>query len=284
MGKVKKRVQHLREIAQIPRKNTLKKGKSPPFSQKNDLVECNEESYEAEYQEEYEESEVESGSDESDVIEWIDKAGEATIESLYEKLIDNMQKLPKSNRPSIYLKKSRTTLYRNKKEGEKNAKENGSTILDYFHSEKDDYDDNSGVGKYDAAIEKLEETLKTGKKITPDYKLRLKSVQFYYKLLKKGKPKITASETVADVLDRGQWFAKCVRSWGKTYFTTNQVPRSNRGQHFCKSSFLHDEDVETKIISYLRSNKFNVTVSSLSKYIEDEIIPSLGIDRRAKIR
>jgi len=102
--------------------------------------------------------------------------------------------------------------------------------------------------------------------------------------LKKGKPKITASETVADVLDRGQWFAKCVRSWGKTYFTTNQVPRSNRGQHFCKSSFLHDEDVETKIISYLRSNKFNVTVSSLSKYIEDEIIPSLGIDRRAKIR
>src|SRR6185369_12826975 len=114
MGKVKKRVQHLREIAQIPRKNTLKKGKSPPFSQKNDLVECNEESYEAEYQEEYEESGVESGSDESDVIEWIDKAGEATIESLYEKLIDNMQKLPKSNRPNIYLKKSRTTLYRNK--------------------------------------------------------------------------------------------------------------------------------------------------------------------------
>jgi hypothetical protein len=34
----------------------------------------------------------------------------------------------------------------------------------------------------------------------------------------------------------------------------------------------------------LRSNKFNVTVSNLSKYIEDEIIPSLGIDRRAKIR
>jgi hypothetical protein len=39
----------------MPRKNTYKKGKSPPFSQKNDLVECNEESYEAEYQEEYEE-------------------------------------------------------------------------------------------------------------------------------------------------------------------------------------------------------------------------------------
>ncbi|CAJ0629444.1 6153_t:CDS:2 [Entrophospora sp. SA101] len=111
MGKVKKRVQHLREIAQIPRKNTFKKVKSL-FSQKNDLVEWNEEFYEAEYQEEYEESRVELSSDESDVIEWVDEEGEATIESLYEKLIDNMQKLPKSNRPNIYLKKSRTTLYR----------------------------------------------------------------------------------------------------------------------------------------------------------------------------
>ncbi|CAJ0626437.1 11013_t:CDS:2 [Entrophospora sp. SA101] len=64
MGKVKKRVQHLHEIAQIPRKNTFKKGKSL-FSQKNDLVEWNEEFYEAEYQEEYEESRVELSSDES---------------------------------------------------------------------------------------------------------------------------------------------------------------------------------------------------------------------------
>lgn len=280
MGKVKKRVQHLRKIAQIPKKKTFKKGKSP-FSQENSLIKWNEEFYETEHQEEYEESSVESSSDESDLIEWSGEASEATIELLYERLNDNMQKLPKSNRPNIYLKKSRTTLYRNKKKGEKNAKENGSTMLDFFHSEKDDYD--SDVEKYDVAIEKLEETLKTGKKITPDYKLRLKSVQFYYKLLKKGKPKITASEIVADVLDRGQWFAKCVRSWGKAYFITNQIPRSNRGQHFCKSSFLYDENVKAKIISYLRSNKFNVTVSCLSKFIEDEIIPSLGIDRRAKI-
>jgi hypothetical protein len=280
MGKVKKRVQHLRKIAQIPKKKTFKKGKSP-FSQENSLIKWNEEFYETEHQEEYEESSVESNSDESDLIEWSGEASEATIELLYERLNDNMQKLPKSNRPNIYLKKSRTTLYRNKKKGEKNAKENGSTMLDFFHSEKDDYD--SDVEKYDVAIEELEETLKTGKKITPDYKLRLKSVQFYYKLLKKGKPKITASEIVADVLDRGQWFAKCVRSWGKAYFITNQIPRSNRGQHFCKSSFLYDENVEAKIISYLRSNKFNVTVSCLSKFIEDEIIPSLGIDRRAKI-
>src|SRR3954464_4938815 len=230
MGKEKKKVQHLPKIAQIPKKKTFKKGKSP-FSQENSLIKWNEEFYETEHQEEYEESSVESNSDESDLIEWSGEASEATIELLYERLNDNMQKLPKSNRPNIYLKKSRTTLYRNKKKGEKNAKENGSTMLDFFHSEKDDYDsdvekydvaieeleETLKTGKkitpeYDVAIEELEETLKTGKKITPDYKLRLKSVQFYYKLLKKGKPKITASEIVADVLDRGQWFAKCVRS------------------------------------------------------------------------
>src|SRR3954464_15579674 len=118
MGKEKKKVQHLPKIAQIPKKKTFKKGKSP-FSQENSLIKWNEEFYETEHQEEYEESSVESNSDESDLIEWSGEASEATIELLYERLNDNMQKLPKSNRPNIYLKKSRTTLYLIKKKEKK---------------------------------------------------------------------------------------------------------------------------------------------------------------------
>ena len=103
-------------------------------------------------------------------------------------------------------------------------------------------------------------------------------------LLNKGHTKLNASQVVADLFNRGKWFARCVRSWAKTFINYGDIPQSNRRKHFKGSSILNDEDVQLKVASYLRQHKFDVTVTSFYDYISNEILPSIGIEKKNKIR
>jgi len=47
---------------------------------------------------------------------------------------------------------------------------------------------------------------------------------------------------------------------------------------------LEDEDVKLKINSYLRENKFDITISKFCDYVSDEILPYIGIENKTKIR
>ncbi len=120
--------------------------------------------------------------------------------------------------------------------------------------------------------------------MSPGYRVHLKAVQKYLSLRNKGYAKIEASEIVSDLMKKGKWFSRCIRSWSKTFLEYGDVPKSRRGQHLIGSSILDDEDVRSKIISYLRINKFDITNSKFCDYVSDEILPIIGIENKTSIR
>ncbi|CAG8777444.1 8572_t:CDS:1, partial [Funneliformis caledonium] len=78
--------------------------------------------------------------------------------------------------------------------------------------------DNANKTIKNALINRIENKLKLeSEHLTPGYKLRLIAVQHYLQLLNKGHAKLEASQIVADLLNRGIWFARCVRSWTKAF-------------------------------------------------------------------
>ncbi|CAJ0829904.1 20767_t:CDS:2, partial [Entrophospora sp. SA101] len=57
-------------------------------------------------------------------------------------------------------------------------------------------------------------------------------------LRNKGYAKIEASEIVSDLMKKGKWFSRCIRSWSKTFLEYGDVPKYRRGQHLIGSSIL----------------------------------------------
>jgi hypothetical protein len=50
---------------------------------------------------------------------------------------------------------------------------------------------------------------------------------------------------------------------------------SERGKDKKIGCFFRDEDVQEKIDTYLRENKFEVCIHTLTKYINEEVLPEL---------
>ena len=116
------------------------------------------------------------------------------------------------------------------------------------------------------------------------HKLRFKAVQYYTQLFDKGHAKLEASQIVADLFNWGKWFSRCVRSWSKAFINYGDVPKINHGEHFKGSSIIDDENVQLKVASYLRQHKFDITVNNFCDYVVNEILPSIGIEQKTKIR
>ena len=206
-------------------------------------------------------------------------------ESLYDVLSNNIENVisssSSSNRPLVYLGSSRTTKYRKKIEAKKDAEKNGQT-LDSFFSFNNTVDDEK-ENYSSLAINKIELKL-SAENLSPGYRVRLKAVQKYLNLRNKGYAKIEASEIVSDLMGKGKWFSRCIRSWSKTFLEYGDVPKFRHGQHLIGSSILDDEDVRSKISSYLRINKFKITNSKFCDYVSDEILPMIGIENKTSIR
>lgn len=224
-------------------------------------------------------------------FEWFDNEIEKNAESLYDVLSNNIENVKSSssssssNRPLVYLGNSRTTKYRKKIEAKKDAEKNGQT-LDSFFSFNNTVDDEVNHEKEsysNLAINQIELKL-SAENLSPGYRVRLKAVQKYLSLRNKGYAKIEASEIVSDLMEKGKWFSRCIRSWSKSFLEYGDVPKSRRGQHLIGSSILDDEDVRSKISSYLRINKFNITNSKFCDYVSDEILPMIGIENKISIR
>ncbi len=222
-------------------------------------------------------------------FEWFDNEIEKNAESLYDVLSNNIENVisssSSSNHPLVYLGSSRTTKYRKKIEAKKDAEKNGQT-LDSFFSFNNTVDDevNHEKENYSSlAINKIELKL-SAENLSPGYRVCLKAVQKYLSLRNKGYAKIEASEIVSDLMKKGKWFSRCIRSWSKTFLEYGDVPKSRHGQHLIGSSILDDEDVRSKIISYLRINKFDITNSKFCDYVSDEILPIIGIENKTSIR
>ncbi|CAB4432860.1 unnamed protein product [Rhizophagus irregularis] len=149
--------------------------------------------------------------------------------------------------------------------------------------EKEKGSDESNNQLLDEYILKIENKLKTDKKITSGQKVRYKAVQYFFQLQKSSHRKLESARIVAQLLNRGEWFSKCVRTWAKSYALYDNIPQIGHGKYPGKS-LLDDEDVWLKISSYLRKVKHNVTIQSFCDYVSSEILPSLGIETKTTIR
>ena len=200
-----------------------------------------------------------------------------------------MSNLPTSSRPRIYTKKSRTTQYRHRIDAEKSAQENGQTLLDFF-----DYVSPTNINTikrtscdgefFERMISDIDSIIRSDRNVSPGQRLRAEAVKHYLQLQQHGWNKIEASLLVAQLLNRGVWFARCIRSWGSAFIAFRKIPRSKRGLHFHINSILNDENVHSKMVSFLREHKFDVTAQQVCEYFSSNIVPSLGIEHQPNIR
>jgi hypothetical protein len=217
-------------------------------------------------------------------FEWFDNEIEENAEHIYNVLSNNIENaLSSSNRPLVYLGNSRTTKYRKKIEAEKDAEKNAQTLDNFFSNNTIDNKIKQKDNCLNLAIDRIEFKLNT-ENLTPGYKVRLKAVQKYLILRNKKYEKNGASEIVSDLMNKGKWFSRCIRSWSKTFLEYGDVPKCRCGQHLIGSSILNDEDVKSKISSYLRINKFDITSPKFCDYVSNEILPKIGIENKTNIR
>ena len=212
---------------------------------------------------------------------WFDSEINKNADTIYDILSKNIENLISSNRPSKYTGNSRMTIYRRKNKAKTDAQRNGQTLDQFFLPKNDD--DDEEIDNFTLMINKIESKL-TSENLTPNHKIRLKAVQHFLQLRKKGYAKIKASEVVSDLMGKGKWFARCVRSWSKAFIEYSDIPKCRHGEHLVGTSILEDEDVKLKINSYLRENKFDITISKFRDYVSDEILPYIGIENKTKIR
>jgi hypothetical protein len=81
--------------------------------------------------------------------------------------------------------------------------------------------------------------------------------------------------TATSINDKGADYAKVIRNWANAFLHLGAIPVLERGKHKKLGCFLRDEDVREKIDNYLRENKFEVRIHTLTKYINKEVLPDL---------
>ena len=111
----------------------------------------------------------------------------------------------------------------------------------------------------------------------------LEAVLQYLRLLKFEHSKMQASLSVARQLGRNVYLARQIRYWARLLRNGQDIPASKRGKHVKVKSLLEDEDVQHKILQYLRTSKFEFYVADFVRYVSDDVFPSLGISRTLPI-
>lgn len=116
------------------------------------------------------------------------------------------------------------------------------------------------------------------------YKLRLTALLQYLRLINHEEPKIKTSLSIAQQLNKGPYFARCLREWEKLVKNGETIPISKREKHCKIKSLLDDEDVQMQIATYLHENKFEFYVADFVDYVKNVVFPSLGIEQETTIR
>jgi len=106
--------------------------------------------------------------------------------------------------------------------------------------------------------------------------LRRSAVLAYLRLIKNGEKRQSASAmTVIAINGKGAYCVKAIRNWANAFLRSGAIPVSKCGKHKKLKCFFRDEDVREKIDTYLRENKFEVCIHTLTKYINEEVLPDL---------
>lgn len=247
--------------------------------------------------------------------EWID---DTLVPTAFDKLLAASQSATvwegQSNRPLRYIGSGSSTL-RRKRQKFRQAASGTKKLTEYFAStsstapninryfnyttlatknNKDDDDSNENnednncdEEENDSGDEASQHTLETLRQIItskPDtIDPRLQLVRQYLELVHRDMPKLAASLLIAESINKGTYCARLIRSWAKQYLTNGHLTISKRGRHQKVQSLLDDEDVKLKVAHYLREKKFNLTVSQFVRFLENEVLPSVGVEKKKTI-
>ncbi len=100
------------------------------------------------------------------------------------------------------------------------------------------------------------------------HSLRQFVILAYLRLVKNKEKQQSASVMMATTInDKGAYCTKAIRNWAITFLRSGAIPMSERGKHKKLGCFLRDEDIGKRIDTYLRKNKFEVRIHTLTKYI-----------------
>lgn len=227
------------------------------------------------------------GCDSDEEIEWGDNELDEKTEKFFKVLSDGMKNYVPPARKFVYIGNSVRTRKRKKAQAKQLLTQNGQQITKFFAPIQPDElnqpdDTESECEDYEQSIKSIEDALNQSD--DNGYKLRLTALLHYLRLINHQEPKIKASLCVARQLNKGPYFARCLRVWEKMVKNGETVPVSKRGKHCKIRSLLDDEDVKMQITSYLRENKFEFYVVDLVDYIKNTVFPSLGIEQETTIR
>ena len=135
---------------------------------------------------------------------------------------------------------------------------------------------------FELALEDIKKLI-ADKSLILQVKTRLQLVMQYINLRLSGLKRMEASKTLAISIGKGDYQARVIRSWTKDFIIHRQIPVSMHGKHQKVKSLLGDEDIHQMITEYLWSIGCNVTVSGFKAFIEQEVFPSVGIEKKKTI-
>jgi len=219
------------------------------------------------------------------------------ITQLLQELQPNVLKqlVENAKRSHAWVEKSRGPVYkgdaqstlRNKKAYLRKAALGSKKITDMFPTSEVANDDPIFDDIYDSDNENDNEfTLKSLdlllKKKKDDLRLRTVS-QFLHLVQDQGFTKIDASNFLAQSLNKGPWHARLIRSWAIQWLNNGMIISSKCGCHAKIRSLLLNEDLKLQVNEYLRIHKFKLNVADFVKFVEDEVIPALGIEEKTSI-
>jgi hypothetical protein len=96
---------------------------------------------------------------------------------------------------------------------------------------------------------------------------RLTAVLQYLRLLKFEHSTVKASLCVARQMGRDVYLARRIRQWTRLLQSGQEIPASMRGKHIKVKSLLEDEDVQQRILQYLRTAKFEFYLADFIRYL-----------------
>ena len=210
-----------------------------------------------------------------------------------EQLIENAKKAHvwnESSRGPVYNGDAQSTL-RNKRAYWRKAALGSKKITEMFPTNEAAEPDTNPTfftfeNAYDSSDDDNEFTLESLDSLLKKKKddLRLQTVsQFLHLVRDHGFTKMDASNLLAQSLNKGPWQARLIRSWANQWLKNGIIVTSKRGRHAKVRSLLLHEDLKLQVTEYLRAHKFKLNVADFVKFIEDEIIPTLGIEEKTSI-
>lgn len=263
----------------------------PPLSKRRKQIKNLAEKKRKKISEPLENSDFEDNESDDEEIVWGDDEFDKKAETFVKILSDGMKNYIPSARRSVYIGNSVRTKKRKKAQAKQLLIKNGQPITRFFSplpqtSDKSDDDQESECDEsfdYKQLIISVENELKQSNH-DGGYKLRLTALLQYFRLVDHQEPKVKASLCVARQLNKGPYFARCLRVWEKLVKNGETIPISKRGKHCKIRSLLDDEDIQIKIKEYLRENKFEFYVADFVDYVKNTVFPSLGIEQETTIR